>query len=291
MITVPLSTLPPERRGHTPSRDLALRRETLARAVAAGKWRTSRAPLESTIGGVRALRFRPDSAAKAVIVHFHGGGFRIGCPEMIGPFAAALSAECDVEVICPDYRLAPEHPMPAALRDGVDVLNTLLRSGARKLILAGDSAGGGLATSIAALCATAGVVLSGLILLSPWLDLTVTDRCYEANAATDALFSREAALEAANLYLQGIAASEPLASPLFARVTDFPPTFISVGKGEVLAGDAQRLHSMLQAVGVDSHVLMLADMEHVAITRSFELPGATQTFEAIATFIDGLLNH
>ena len=278
--------LPPERAGYPAPHSLLTRRDSLVSAIRAGNYNTPVMPLESMVDGVRILRFTTGSAAKAVIVHFHGGAFRLGSAEMAGPFAAALAARCDVEVICPDYRLAPEHPMPAALHDGIKVIDALLNVGCTRLILSGDSAGGGLAASITTLCVAAGAPLAALLLISPWLDLTLRNESYRKNAATDTLFSYLAAAEAAQLYLQGIPAEDPLASPLFANVLEFPPTLISVGTGEVLAGDAERFHSRLELAGVRSRLLMTAGMEHVAVVRSLDLPGAAETFACLARFVD-----
>src|SRR6201999_4321767 len=107
------------------------------------------------------------------------------------------------------------------------------------LIISGDSAGGGLAASLTRVTLDSGLPVAALVLLSAWLDLTVSHRCYQDNAASDPLFSRTAASEAAALYLQGQSAQQPLVSPLFARLEDFPPTFVSVGAGEVLAADGR----------------------------------------------------
>lgn len=283
--------LPPERPGRPPTPELAVRREGLAKAVAAGTWRTEPAAKEMTLGGVRTLCFRPNDAPRATILHLHGGGFRLGCPEMIGPFAAALADRCGVEVVCPAYRLAPEFPLPAGLADARSVLAVLRDRGGGPLILSGDSAGGGLAASLTGLCVAEASSPGGLILLSPWLDLTVTSSCYEANAATDQLFSRASAEEAADLYLQGMTAREPLASPLLGSVAGFPPTFISIGAGEVLADDGRRFHAALRAAGVAADLAVVAGMDHVAVTRGLTLPGAAETFEGMAAFINRLLER
>lgn len=227
--------IPAERGGRAPPSDLAGRRRAIAGAVAAGAWRAEPPPRETAIGGVRSLVFghAPDVNGAGTVVHFHGGGFRQGCPEMGGPFAAMLASRCDVEVILPAYRLAPEHPFPAALNDGMAVIRARAGDSDEPLILSGDSAGGGLAASLAALCGAEGLPLAGLVLFSPWLDLTVSSGCYATNAASDPLFSRQSASEAADQYLQGHPMNDPLASPLFAELARFPPAFISVGTGEV----------------------------------------------------------
>lgn len=261
----------------------------MAAAAAAGTWRTEPAPEEARLGGVRALRYRPHGQARGRVLHFHGGGYRLGLPEMTGPFAAALAERCGVEVICPQYRLAPEHPFPAGLIDARAVLSALQAESARPILLSGDSAGGGLAAALAALARTDATPPVGLVTLSAWLDLTVSSPCYEANAATDPLFSRASAEEAADLYLQGANAADPLASPALGAVTGYPPTFVSVGEGEVLADDADRFHAALAAAGVAATLCAQPGMEHTAVARSFELTGARETFAALASFIDDVL--
>ena len=281
-------TLPPERKGHTASADLAERRTGLAAAVAAGVWRTDPAPEEVQIGGVRCLRFSPSGASRGTLLHMHGGAFRIGCPEQIAPLAASLAQACKVTVICPAYRLAPEYPFPAGLNDGWAVLRALAETMPRALILSGDSAGGSLAASLAALAHQAGIPLAGLALLSPWLDLSVIDPAYITNAATDWLFSAEAAQEAAALYLQGHMPSDPLASPLFGELSGHPPTYLNAGMGEVLAGDARRLRDRLEQAGVPVTFHEVDGMEHVAVTRDRSLVGSDETFERLAEFVESI---
>ena len=277
--------LPPERPGHAAPADLSARRAELAQAVAAGYWRTEPEAEQIEIGGVRCLRFAPSIAPRGTVLHIHGGAFRIGCPEMMGPFAAALATRCGVTVICPAYRLAPEHPFPAGLNDCLAVLAALAEG---PVILSGDSAGGGLAASVAA---DPPASLAGLALLSPWLDLTVSRASYAANAQTDPLFSAASAQEAAVLYLQGVAPDEPRASPLLGPVGGFPPTLINVGAGEVLLDDARALHARLRESGVPARLEVIEAMDHVAATRDRTLPGAAQAFDGLAAFIDAVLDE
>ena len=118
--------------------------------------------------------------------------------------------------------------------------------------------------------------IDGLVLLSPWLDLRVSATTYSSNAATDSMFSRESADVAAELYLQGFEPTHPLASPLLAPIASFPPTLISVGTGEVLYGDARLFHAKLAAAGVASQIRAIDGMEHVAVVRGLDQPGAAQ---------------
>lgn len=279
--------LPPERSGHPAPADLAERRKGMDAALAAGVWATATPPVEAILGGRRALRFKPKVAARGTVLHLHGGGFRLGGPEMEGPLAEALAERCGVEVVAPQYRLAPEHPFPCGLADVLATLTALRDEiGDGPLVLSGDSAGGGLAAALAVLGT---VRIDGLVLLSPWLDTTVTAPSFAQNAATDDMFSQESADTAARLYLQGHDPMHPLASPLHAPITVFPPTLISVGLGEVLRDDALRFHDKLQAMGAPSELIALEGMEHVAVVRGLDMPGAAETFEAIAAFIDRIV--
>lgn len=279
--------LPAERPGHPPPPEIAARRKAMAEALAAGTWRVDAPQQETNLGGVRVLRFPPPAGSpRGTVLHLHGGGFRIGCPEMISAYAAALASRCGVEVVCPAYRLAPEHPFPAGLADARAVMTALHNKRGNPLILSGDSAGGGLAAGLAALAVADDPRPAGLVLLSAWLDLTVTSRSYADNAANDPLFSLAEAQKAAALYLQGASARDPLASPLFGSVDGFPPTLISIGQEEVLADDGRHFCETLRAAGIRASLHAVPGMEHVAVTRNFSLQGAAETFDAVATFID-----
>lgn len=279
--------MPPERPGHPASPALAARRQAIAAAIAAGLLETAPPPTEHIIAGVRTVRHDPATPPRAALIHFHGGAYRIGCPEQVGRFAAALATRCNTTVYCPAYRLAPEHPFPAALRDGWGVL-CALADPTRPLIVSGDSAGGGLALALAALAVGAGLPLAGLVLFSPWLDLAASAPSFARNAASDPLFSTDAAQEAAALYLQGHDSADPRASPIRASVEGLPPTLLSVGDGEVLVDDVRHLHERLGAAGVASILQVMPGMEHVAVTRDLALTGAQATFDAAAAFIEGL---
>lgn len=281
--------LPAERTGHSPSPNLMKRREAIMEAAISGVWRTEPAAEERVFNGVRTLYFQPPVPPRAFVVHLHGGGFHLGCPEMDGPFAAALAKQCGVAVLCPAYRLAPEFPMPAALRDIRTVLDLIWQRDLGPLIISGSSAGGGLAASVTAARVAGKKSPTGLILLSPWLDLTASSDSYETNATTDPVFSRAAAKEDAALYLQGVPQDDPLASPLFGDLKGFPPTFISVSKEEVLADDSRRFNKAMHAAGACADLLEIAGMRHAAVARRLTEPGAVETFGALSAFVDRLL--
>ncbi|MFA7601974.1 MAG: alpha/beta hydrolase fold domain-containing protein [Novosphingobium sp.] len=285
--------LPPLRPGRAAPPDLAERRAQMQAAVDAGAWKTRKPPLETTLAGLRTLRFRPEGAPRGYVLQLHGGGFRIGRPEFESLFAEALAERCGVEVVVPQYRLAPEGPFPAGLADATAALAGLREEiGAAPLIVGGDSAGGGLAAGLAVLAAArGGPPIDGLVLLSPWLDLRVSARSYAANAATDPMFSRDSAEIAAELYLQGFDPAHPLVSPLLAPIATFPPTLISVGTGEVLYDDSRLFHDKLAAAGVPSTLSTVSGMEHVAVVRGLDMPGAPETLAAVVDFVEALLRR
>jgi len=276
--------VPPEREGHACSPDLAARRAGMDAAKAAGVWAVSPVPETLELGGRRTLVFRAPGPCRGRLIHFHGGAFRVGAPEMLAPFAVALAARTGFDVYAPEYRLAPEHPFPAGLNDGWAALDALSGDG-MPLVLSGDSAGGGLAASLAVLAVARGVRLAGLLLLSAWLDLTVTAPEYDGNAASDPMFSRESAESGAQLYTQGFDRAHPLVSPLFADLGGLPQALVSVGTGEVLVADSRRFHARLIEAGVASRLSAIDGMEHTAVARSPELTGSAEAMELIVDLL------
>lgn len=282
--------LPPEREGRAAPPDLAERRAQMQAAVEAGAWKTAKPPVETMLAGLRTLRFLPEGKPRGYVLQLHGGGFRIGRPEFESFFAEALAGRCGVEVVVPQYRLAPEGPFPAGLNDALTALNALREEvGETPLIVGGDSAGGGLAAGLGVLASEGGPAIDGLVLLSPWLDLRVSAPAYAANAGTDPMFSKESAAIAAELYLQGFDPAHPLASPLLAPIAAYPPTLVSVGTGEVLADDSLRFHEKLNAAGLASTLSAIYGMEHVAVVRGLDLPGSPETFAAVVAFVEAIL--
>ena len=285
--------IPPERPGYPAPPDLAERRAQFAAAVAAGKWATEKPPVEMQLAGRRVLRFQPEGVPKGYVLHFHGGGYRLGGPEWEAPFASTLAERCGVEVIVPQYRLAPEHPFPGGLTDAHACLAALREEiGDARLVVSGDSAGAGLASALGVLASLyGGPPIDGLVLLSPFLDLTISAASYDENAGTDPMFSKESADAAAELYLQGFDPRHPLVSALHAPLTTYPPALISVGTGEVLRDDSMQFHRKLQAIVARSELCAIDGMEHVAVVRGMELTGAKETFEAIAGFVGGIVRQ
>lgn len=239
---------------------------------------------EIELGPLRCLSCSaPD--AHGVLFHIHGGGFRGGNPSRSQPFAETVAARLGCTVILPGYPLAPENPFPAALlnlRDAFAAIDT-----SQPLVIGGDSAGGNLALGLWQL----GAAADALWLLSPWLDLRVTAQAYDRAATTDQLFSREMALDAREMYLQGHSPEDPLASPLLGTLDGLPETFVLAGGVEVLLDDSLRLVSQLAAAGVDVECRIIPDMQHVAPTLGPDWPGSLAGLDASIRFLERQFAH
>jgi acetyl esterase/lipase len=244
---------------------------------------------EERIGSVRALRVRNDDCSRGTVLHLHGGGYRMGSPDIYVGFASEIAARCSVQVVLPTYRLAPEHPYPAGLADALTALEALSDNERASLVLSGDSAGGGLAAALTGLALSRDIRPRGTMLFARWVDLTVSAASYAENAAHDPLFSPQAAREAAEQYLQGAPSDDPLVSPIVAEIACFPPTLISVGAHEVLRDDALGYAAALRRAGAAVELICTPHMEHVAVTRDPALHGAGETFAAIVRFLGEVL--
>jgi acetyl esterase/lipase len=240
-------------------------------------------------GGVSAIALERDGGERdPLLLYFHGGGYRIGSAHAWRAYASRLAAACRARVWVVDYRLAPEHPFPAAIDDAVCAYRALLARGESpaRVVLAGDSAGGGLAA--AALIALARESLprpAGAVCLSPWADLSNRADSYRTRAHSDKLFGHKQAEEAAALYLAGHAATDPLASPLFADWTGQASLLIHAGDAEVLLDDATGLAERARAAGVDVRLSVYPEMPHVWHLAYPAFPEAVRAVEEIAGFV------
>jgi phosphinothricin tripeptide acetyl hydrolase len=219
-----------------------------------------------TLGGVRAERLTPPSVENAALLYLHGGGYCIGSPRSHRHLAAAIGTAAEAGVILPDYRLAPEHPFPAAVDDAVAVYRAMLADGIapNRIVIAGDSAGGGLTIATLVALRDTGVALPAAgVCLSPWTDLTCSGQSYETRAAADPIVKNESITEMATAYLAGRDPKTPLASPLFADLRGLPPLLIQVGDAEVLLDDAVMLADRAKAAGVDATLEVWDEMVHV----------------------------
>jgi acetyl esterase/lipase len=254
------------------------------------------APLEPGVserrldaGGVAAIALeRPGGERDPLLLYFHGGGYRIGSAHAWRAYGSRLAAACRARVWLVDYRLAPEHPFPAAVEDAARAYRFLLAQGEGpgRIVLAGDSAGGGLAAAaLLALAREREPLPAGAACLSPWADLTNRADSYRTRAQTDKLFGHKQAEEAAALYLAGHPARDPLASPLFGDWAGMPPLLIHAGDAEVLLDDATGLAGRARAAGVDLHLSVYPEMPHVWHLAYPAFPEAVRAVEEIAAFV------
>lgn len=208
----------------------------------------------------------PGARDDYAIMYLHGGGYVFGSPTSHRHLVSAISAAAGAAVLSLDYRLAPEHPFPAAVDDAVTGYRWLLKKGIKpgRLAVAGDSSGGGLTVASLLVLRDAGDPLPAAgICISPWADLTCSAESYQTRAGTDPMVSQEAILQLAPKYLGGKDPKTPLASPIFTDLTDLPPLLIQVGSEEVLLDDSIRLDRGAREVGVDSTLEIWDDMVHV----------------------------
>ena len=199
----------------------------------------------TTIGGVGAIEVTvPGADADGVILYFHGGVYVIGTAAATVPLVGELARRTGTRAITLDYRLAPEHPYPAAVADAQDAYQGLLEQGidAGQIALAGESAGGGLAVATLLALRDAGVPLpSCAFLMSPYADLTLSGDSIADREAVDRTLTPEGLRLRILDYVAGADASHPLISPVFADLTGLPPLLIQVGSNEILLSDALRL--------------------------------------------------
>lgn len=203
---------------------------------------------------------------KYVILHCHGGGYSTGSSMYARTLTSKLAMSTSMDVLCFDYRLAPEHPCPAALEDAMKVWNylMLLGYGARDVILTGDSAGGNLVLALVLKLKEEGRLLPrGLALMSPWTDLTSSGESFVTKAAVDPVLDKDYIDRMILAYAGGRDLKDPLISPLYGDFTGFPPTYIQVGENEILLSDSTRLHQAFVDVNVSVRMDVYPGMWHV----------------------------
>src|SRR2546430_966646 len=192
--------LPPIREAGLPAPDDLAARRAGAAGMKAAPLEAGVQAREASIGGVPCVVCEPPSPA-GTIAYFHGGGYRLGSAAGSTAWGSRLAKATGSRVVVVDYRLAPEIPFPAAVHDAAAVYDALRAESGGAVFAGGDSAGGGLAAALAVACVSAGFEPpDALVLLSPWLDMTCSSDTFESRAATDQLFSKQSATEAASMY-------------------------------------------------------------------------------------------
>ena len=266
-------------------------------------------------GARGALVVPRDELRGGVILYLHGGGYTCGTLEYAKGFAAVLSAECGMRVFSSEYRLAPENPYPAALEDAYAAYRAIVEAGTppEKIIVAGESAGGGLCYALCLLLKEKGEELpAGIIAISPWLDLTLSGDSYEHNKEADPSITKDRLKFFADCYVgkekyhpkasakrskkarEEKESSEfesvkknPFVSPIFADLSDMPPSLIFVGGDEILLSDSKRMNDALIKAGCEITLVERPDMWHAYVLYS--LKSNRGDFAAMNAFIKRVL--
>jgi monoterpene epsilon-lactone hydrolase len=240
-------------------------------------------------GGVKSEWMEmPQVNRDRVFLLLHGGGYSSGSPRTHRKLAANLSRASFARVLTPEYRLAPEHPFPAAIKDAIKTYGWLLDQGiaASNIVVGGDSAGAGLALSMLVALRNAGATLPrAAVLMSAWTDLTVSSPSHSANKKLDPQVTREDLRKAGKLYIGDRDPADPLASTLFADARGLPPLLMQVGGDEVLLDDSRIFAERARAVGVDVTLNIYDGMWHVFQFHAPEVPEAQAAINDIAAFI------
>jgi monoterpene epsilon-lactone hydrolase len=230
----------------------------------------------------------PESAADRVILYFHGGAYFAGSITTHRDFSAHLVKATGWRLLLVDYRLAPENPYPAALEDALTAYRWLLTQGfdPARMVIAGDSAGGGLTlTTMVALRDAGDPLPRAAVCFSPWTDLTSSGDSMERNAAIELMCKPEMLKQSAQWYAGDHDLRSPQISPLFADLRGLPPLQIHVGTEETLLDDSTRVAARAKEAGVDVHLEIWPGMFHVFPLVSY-LPEAQKALQMVAEFLD-----
>ncbi|KAB2363340.1 alpha/beta hydrolase [Actinomadura montaniterrae] len=230
----------------------------------------------------------PEGPAGGAILYLHGGGYVVCSPRTHRPITSRLALDTGLPVLVPRYRLAPEHPFPAALEDAVAAYRWLLDRGvpASGIVVAGDSAGGHLAATLAGeICRTGLPSPAGIVLFSPWVDLTCELSTQAQRRSRDPYISAYAARRVARLVVGPAGFDDPRLALLTCAWTDTPPVLIQVGGAEVLRPEAEALADALTAAGADCELQVWKGQMHVFQMLNRVLPEASAAMRDAARFV------
>ncbi len=229
-----------------------------------------------------------DARDDKALLYLHGGGYVIGSPDTHRLLAYNLSLVSGLRVLSLDYRLAPEHPFPAAVEDAVTAFGWLIKQGLlpERLAIGGESAGGGLTiATLLALKSGNNPLPACAVCASPWIDLEMGSTSMTTRAEMDPLLQRESLVWFADHYINGGNPRDPLASPIHGNLSNLPEILIQVGSAEVLYDDAIRLHSALRSSGNASRLEIWQDMIHIWHIFAPVLGEAEDAIEQIGHFL------
>lgn len=250
---------------------------------------------EFNLGGVSCLGVLPKgSSGDKVIFWLHGGGYAMGSSKSHKGLAGNVAANAKSAAVLPDYRLAPEHRFPGALEDAVTAYKGMLAEGvsAENVVLAGDSAGGGLAVMTALRLRAEGVALpAGMMLLSPWVNLANTGWSFESKASRDPFITKPGLDTRTKSFLGDVPPHDPRAAVLNADLRGLPPAIVQVGEAEVLLSDSVALTERLGASGVPVTMEIWPDMFHVFQARYPMLSHARQAIARLGQWAEAHMSQ
>ncbi|HCI78134.1 MAG TPA: alpha/beta hydrolase [Ktedonobacter sp.] len=229
-----------------------------------------------------------DSDKERVVLYFHGGAYLLGSGDSHREAVARLSAASGLRALLPEYRLAPEHPFPAAVEDAHSAYRWLLAQGTQPehIVISGDSAGGGLSLALLLSIRNAGDPMpAGAVLLSPWTDLAGTGETMKTRKEIDPWIGAESIPMIGQLYAGQEDVRNPLISPVYADLHGLPPLLIEVGDDEVLLDDSTRIVEHAGTSGVEVTLHVWAGMWHVFPAFAFLIDEGKQAMEEMGAFI------
>ena len=250
---------------------------------------------QSQLAGIDVDWLRPKGAREdKVLFYLHGGAYVLGSRRTHRQLVSHMAREAGVTAVVPEYRLAPEHPFPAAIDDAVAVYRALLEGGYKpeNIVISGDSAGGGLSVATLLALRHAGDPLpSAAVLLSPFLDVTASGESATTRAEQDPWFDVSDMAVVARYYCADESKwRDPLISPVFANVSGLPPMLIQVGDDEILLNDSTRLAEKLEAAGIDVELEIWPDMWHVFQMFIGKMPESRKAVEKIGMYINKVIS-
>jgi acetyl esterase/lipase len=230
----------------------------------------------------------PRADREKVLLYFHGGGYVLGSITTHRALVARIASEAGVRALLIDYRLGPENPYPAAVEDAVRAYRFLLEEGydPEKIVLGGDSAGGGLTfATLVALREEGEPLPAAAIALSPWVDLEGRGESMQTRADVDPMVQYDGLIAMAALYLGGASATEPTASPLHADLSALPPIYIQVGTAETLLDDSIRIEALIREVGGKVELDLYEDLIHVFQAFAPHVPESIEAIAKLGAFV------
>ncbi len=240
-------------------------------------------------GGVPAEWIVPPGAADdRVILYLHGGGYVMGSINTHRAMVARIARAAQAKALALDYRMAPEHPFPAAVDDATAAYRWLLAQGYKpgKIVISGDSAGGGLTlATLIALRDAKTPLPAAAVPISPWADLEGTGASVETRAAADPMVDKPGLLRMAKMYAGDHNSKNPLISPIHADYSGIPPMLIQVGDAEILLDDATRVTERAKAAGVKVEMEAWPEMFHVWHVFAKILPEGQQAIDRIGSYV------